>query len=93
MCKWGTHTKVKVTIPAVYRGHSVSHTGKDRVEYKKIDSCIAPIVDALNKANIQTLFSCCGHEKCPGYITLKDGRELFIMPDFETAKKVEKHWK
>jgi hypothetical protein len=55
-----------------------------------IDKCIAPIVQALNDAEIGTVASCCGHNKGFGNIALKDGRELIICPDFETARKLEK---
>lgn len=46
---------------------------------KAIDSCIAPIVDALNRGGIATIGSCCGHGKS-GSILLADGRELLIPP-------------
>lgn len=45
---------------------------------KAIDSCIAPIVDALNKGGIATTGSCCGHGKNHGDILLADGRALVI---------------
>ena len=76
MCKWGTDEEVQVTIPA-----DLSYTGKDRVDIKKIDKCIAPIVRALNEAGIRTDGSCCGHGKADGYIVLHDGRELVIHPN------------
>jgi len=64
---------VQVTVPA-----HLSHTGKDRRARKPIDSCIAPIVRALNRAGIRTDASCCGHRKWPGSIVLFDGRILII---------------
>lgn len=73
MCKWGTDTEVQVTVPA-----DASYTGKDRVDIKKIDACIAPIVRALNEAGIRTDSSCCGHFKRDGWIVLHDGRELAV---------------
>lgn len=45
---------------------------------KAIDSCIASIVDALNKGDIVTTGSCCGHGKSHGDILLADGRALVI---------------
>jgi hypothetical protein len=48
-----------------------------------IDPCIAPIVAALNAANIATVASCCGHGKRPGLISLEDGRELTITEPAE----------
>jgi hypothetical protein len=62
-----------VTIPA-----HLSHTGAQRTEYKPIDACIAPIVEALNARGILTEASCCGHGKGAGSIVLQDGRELVI---------------
>lgn len=66
MCKWGTSTQLMVTIPA-----HLSHTGVERQDVKDIDSCIAPIVRALNDAGVITVASCCGHGKRPGNIALK----------------------
>lgn len=43
-----------------------------------IDECIAPIVEALNQAEVFTLASCCGHGNQPGSIVLRDGRELRV---------------
>ena len=73
MCKWGTDTLLRVPIPA-----ELSHTGEFRWDVKPVDSCIAPIVKALNDAGIYTANACCGHGKSDGSITLHDGRELVI---------------
>lgn len=54
-----------------------------------VDSCIAPLVLALNSSGFFTLASCCGHGNRPGSIVLQDGRELIIMPDIETARKID----
>jgi hypothetical protein len=48
-----------------------------------IDECIALIVDALNKAGVFTVASCCGHGTQPGSIVLRDGRELTIAVEGE----------
>jgi len=66
------------------------------------DPCIAPLVKALNECEalpaapsrlnpigIRTLASCCGHGKAPGRIALADRRELFILPDFASARETE----
>jgi len=63
-CDFGEY---RCQIPMPIRG---------RVEY--IDYCIADIVAALNAANIETLASCCGHNKIDGNICLADGREITI---------------
>jgi hypothetical protein len=55
-----------------------------------VDSCIAPIVKSLNDSGIETVASCCGHGKRPGNIALKDGREIFIIPNFETGRLTDK---
>ncbi len=47
------------------------------IREEQIDRCIAPIVQALNVANIVTTESCCGHGR-PGVIFMADGRELEI---------------
>ena len=54
-----------------------------------VDPCIAPLVQALNDAGIQTSASCCGHGHRPGIINLSDGRELIVMPDFETSRRID----
>jgi len=84
MCKWGDTTLLRVLIPA-----HLSHTGEARWDTKDIDSCIAPIVRALNDAGVHTVASCCGHGKRPGNIALGDGREIIIAPDFETGRLID----
>ena len=56
---------------------------------RDIDSCIFDIVQALNKFNLITMASCCGH-KNPGLgnICLKDGRVIAILKNHETAEKI-----
>ena len=73
MCEWGTTKHVWVTIPA-----DLSYTGKERTAYRPIDSCIAPIVEALQKNDVLMRGSCCGHGKADGEIELQDGRVLII---------------
>lgn len=73
MCKHGNHIILKVPIPS-----NLSHTGKLRWDDKPVDSCIAPIVKALNDAGIYTANSCCGHGKENGEIVLHDGRTIII---------------
>ncbi len=46
-----------------------------------IDFCIYQIVAALNAGDIQTIASCCGHEKTHGRIDLENGRTLIIAND------------
>jgi hypothetical protein len=73
MCKWGTDVILRVPIPA-----ELSYTGKFRWAYKGIDSCIAPLVQALNDVGIYTASSCCGHGKVDGIVQLHDGRTIVI---------------
>jgi len=74
MCKWNDTKRVKVKIPA-----DLSHTRVERWDYKQIDFCIADIIEALQKGNINMRGSCCGHGKGNGEIILQDGRVLIIM--------------
>ncbi len=78
MCKWGQIQRCWVNIPA---GHS--YTGRMRLAYKPVDSCIASLVEALNQCGLLTLGSCCGHGRGPGKIELQDGRVL-LLPQRET---------
>ena len=54
-----------------------------------VDSCIAPIIQVLNDNGFPTIASCCGHGKSFGNISLRNGRELIIMPDYKTARFIE----
>ena len=72
MCEWGNDVVMLVPIP-----EELSCTGEFRWDYKGIDSCIAPIVKALNEAGVYTAQSCCGHGG-DGSILLHDGREIII---------------
>ncbi len=74
MCQWGTDKLVLVKIPA-----DLSSTGKTKWRYMKIDSCIANIVEALQRGEIDMRGSCCGHGQGTGRIDLQDGRTLLIL--------------
>jgi len=56
----------------------LSHSGKAFYRKFFIDSCIAKIVEALQKSKIDMRFSCCGHEEANGEIHLQDGRVLVV---------------
>ncbi len=75
MCKWGSSVLLNVPIPA-----HLSHTREFRWAMKSIDSCIAPIIQALNAGGVYTSGCCCGHTGTHGTISLHDGRELFVNP-------------
>ena len=74
MCEWGNTTKVHVKV-----SREVSCTEEARWDYMEIDSCIAPIVEALQEAGWDMHCSCCGHGKEPGQIDLVDGRVIVIF--------------
>jgi hypothetical protein len=59
--------------------------GKDR----SIDSCIFDLVKALNDGGCKTVACCCGHGRSQGDIALADGRELIIMPNFNSSRKLD----
>lgn len=73
MCKHGDTIILNVPISA-----DASYTGKFRWALKPIDKCIAPYVEAFNKAGLHTAGSCCGHGQYPGYIGLDDGTRFTI---------------
>ena len=77
MCKWEPGNSPEERTIMEYDGKSFA-----------VDNCIAPIVKALNDNNIKTIASCCGHGNCWGRISLVDGRELIIAPDFEGANAI-----
>lgn len=80
MCKHGTTLPIKVKIPA-----DLSCSGKEKVKYAQIDSCIAPLVDALQKGGVDMRGSCCGHGKGEGDIHLQDGRVLLILDRYTAS--------
>jgi hypothetical protein len=55
-----------------------------------IDVDIVGIVKALNAAGLRTIASCSGHGVRPSSIALYDGREVLILPDHATARKVDR---
>ncbi len=73
MCAHGDEVVLLVPMPAY-----LSYTGTFRWDYKGVDTCIAPIVQALNNAGVYTANSCCGHGHGHGTIHLHDGRILHI---------------
>jgi hypothetical protein len=73
MCKYGDTKTVLVTVP-----NNLSHTGQSFRKMAQIDSCIAPIVEALEAKGVFMRSSCCGHGKREGVIELQDGRMLLI---------------
>lgn len=73
MCEWGNDVVLYVPIPA-----HLSHTGALHWDYKGVDACLAPLIQALNDAGIFTSNSCCGHGQSAGTIHLHDGRVLSI---------------
>lgn len=58
----------------------------------EVDTCIIPIIEALNNAGVRTTACCCGHKRTPGNVTLADGRVITIFDDFKTAKKAFKNF-
>jgi len=88
MCKWGTYKKVRVKISA-----DLSSTGKVKWKKMNIDSCIASIVEALQKAGIDMSSSCCGHNECEGEIRFQDGRGLLILNKPTMDIYASKFWK
>ena len=57
-----------------------------------IDQCIQPLVKAINDCGIVTIASCCGHGRTNGSIVFRDGREIIIAPNHETAREIERHF-
>ena len=48
------------------------------------DPCLEPLIRALNAAGVATAASCCGHGHYPGWVMLRDGRDIVIYPDHES---------
>lgn len=56
---------------------------------RDVDSCIAPLVRALNDAGMTTVASCCGHGRRPGNIALADGRECVLARSYEEGRAID----
>lgn len=52
------------------------------------DPEIADLVEALNNDNLSTIASCSGHGHRPGWISLRDGRSLFVANSDDQARKI-----
>jgi hypothetical protein len=52
------------------------------------DPEIADLIRALNAGGVRTEASCSGHGEKPGWIALKDGRQLAIVPDLDSFKRM-----
>lgn len=70
MCKWGTHSKVKLCeldFGGLTKKQHKLRAKKLGIEEDEevVDSCIAPLVQKLNDYGIKTITSCCGHGKTP----------------------------
>lgn len=55
-----------------------------------IDKCIQGLVKSLNENGMETIASCCGHGRTNGNITLKDGREIIIISNYDDSRAIEK---
>lgn len=81
MCEWGNTRKVMVKVPS-----NLSYIGKARWESASVDSCIADLVGEMQKGELVTVASCCGHNKYPGVISLDDGRHLLVVADGQISE-------
>jgi len=71
MCEYGNTKMCRVLTVA-----DDSHTGKMRWDWKPVDSCIAEVVDMLNKYGILTRSCCCGHGVAKSSVILHSGQTL-----------------
>ena len=85
MCKWGTHTKVRL-MEIDLKGLTKKQNKKrakilgltEREEL--IDSCIAPLVQILNDYGIKTISCCCGHGKVANSHIRISAKNIEIIP-------------
>lgn len=72
-CRCEITIPINVKIPT-----DLSSTKRGKWRVCNIDKCVAPLVEALQNANIDMRGSCCGHGEMNGDIHLQDGRVLVI---------------
>ncbi len=77
MCEWERDSTVIKTYNSKF----------DKLREIAVDSCIAGFVKMLNENYYETIASCFGHGKQPIRISLRDGRDIFIM-SFEEAQRI-----
>ena len=82
--------KLNTTDCLVPVSPDLAHDGRFRWDTMPIDSCIAPMVNALNRAGIFTASCCCGHGEMLGYIWLHDGRVLIVFPETSFNDDIKK---
>jgi len=54
------------------------------------DPEIVDIVSALNTSSLRTVASCSGHGDPFGFVSLADGRELLILPSYDSTRFAER---
>jgi hypothetical protein len=78
MCDYAPNREAAMVPIANTRGHC--------------DPCLAPYVQALNDAGLDTLASCCGHGRRPGSIMMRSGQVLLILADRDEFGRVDGLW-
>lgn len=78
MCEWGTSKNVMVWIAP-----DLSASGRAKWKSVGIDSCIADLVNMIQRGGVMMRGSCCGHGRGLGDIHLQDGRILLICNEAE----------
>lgn len=73
MCEPQTRQWVPVHVDA-----SCAHEGRPVYKFMPIDTCIARLVEELDRAGYRMLASCCGHGKDDGNIVFADGHQVTI---------------
>jgi len=80
MCNPGSNEIVRVPIKFSFA------TGKAKWGKRNIDSCMVPIIKALNKGGIYTNGCCCGHGEKHGAVELWGGGVLVIVNSFRSEE-------
>ena len=75
---------MELPVPA-----ELSYTGAARQKMVHIDRCIVPLIEALNKSGCPTVACCCGHGRGMSVISLKDGTQMLVLPDWDSGRKAE----
>lgn len=73
MCQHGDRTMTEVHVH-----WSIAHEETEVYKPMPIDTCIAPLVKALDDLGIRMLGSCCGHGEMYGQISLVAGGVIII---------------
>ena len=69
MCAWGINRPVTLAYQMLV-------SGRTEVD---VDACLAPLIQALNDAGVQTVGCCCGHGRGQGSVLIQQDARIIEL--------------